>query len=297
MTSGQKSLPGRALALQVRPARQERRLAQRAAAAHRRRSPTTSAIDPVDAHRGDQPRPGHHLHPDRLAVAGRPSMGSWVAYGLGSENQDLPAFVVLISPERPDQRPAALRPALGQRLPADALPGREAPPRPASRCSTSSNPPGIDRRPAAGGCSTASAGSTPSATPRSGDPEIPTRIAQYEMAYRMQTSVPELTDLSERAGVDVLDLYGPDVRKPGTLRRQLPAGPPPGRARRPVHPALPPGLGPARRPARRASAASATTPTSRPPRWSRTSSSAACSTTRWSSGAASSAGRSTARGP
>jgi hypothetical protein len=49
-----------------------------------------------------------------------------------------------------------------------------------------------------------------------GDPEIATRIAQYEMAYRMQTSVPELTDLS-REPRHILDLYGPDARKPGTF--------------------------------------------------------------------------------
>ena len=50
-------------------------------------------------------------------IAGRPSIGSWLAYGLGSENQDLPAFVVLISPRhRQQRRSAAVRPALGQRL-------------------------------------------------------------------------------------------------------------------------------------------------------------------------------------
>jgi hypothetical protein len=51
-----------------------------------------------------------------------------------------------------------------------------------------------------------------------GDPEIATRIAQYEMAYRMQASVPELTDLSKEPG-HVLDLYGPDVHKPGSYAR------------------------------------------------------------------------------
>ena len=69
MTSGQKNVPVRRRHLQVRAARQERRLVQRAAAAH--------GVDrgrhlrrQVDAHRGDQPRPGHHLHPDRLPAAG-----------------------------------------------------------------------------------------------------------------------------------------------------------------------------------------------------------------------------------
>ena len=73
-----------------------------------------------------------------------------------------------------------------------------------------------------------------------GDPEIATRIAQYEMAYRMQTSVPELTDLSDEPD-RVFDLYGPDVAQARHLRRQLPAGPPAGRARRALHPALPRG--------------------------------------------------------
>ena len=50
---------------------------------------------------------------------------------------------------------------------------------------------------------------------RVGDPEIDARIAQYEMAYRMQTSIPELTDLSDEPQ-NVLDLYGPDVMRPGT---------------------------------------------------------------------------------
>ena len=54
-------------------------------------------------------------------LAGRPSIGAWLSYGLGSENQDLPAFVVMISQrQRQHDRPAALRPAVGQRLPAVA---------------------------------------------------------------------------------------------------------------------------------------------------------------------------------
>ena len=52
----------------------------------------------------------------------------------------------------------------------------------------------------------------------SGDPEITTRIAQYELAFRMQASVPELTDLADEPG-DVLDLYGPDARGPAASRR------------------------------------------------------------------------------
>ena len=79
-----------------------------------------------------------------------------------------------------------------------------------------------------------------------GDPEILTRVAQYELAYRMQSSVPELTDLS-REPRSVLELYGPDVRKTGKLRRQLPPCQATGRARGAVHPALSHGVGPAQR--------------------------------------------------
>ena len=74
---------------------------------------------------------------------GRPSMGSWVTYGLGSESQDLPGFVVLsVRRDGPQRR----RRELGERLPADGLPGRAVPHRAATRSSTSSNPPGVDRR-------------------------------------------------------------------------------------------------------------------------------------------------------
>ena len=80
-----------------------------------------------------------------------------------------------------------------------------------------------------------------------GDPEIATRIAQYELAYRMQTSVPELTDLSSEPEhtFDTLRRRRAQARH---LRRQLPARTPPGRARGPVHPALPSRLGPAHQP-------------------------------------------------
>ena len=134
---------------------------------------------------------------------GRPSMGAWVSYGLGSENQNLPAFVVMISQaQRAQHRPAAVLAPVGQRLPAVQPPGREVPRR---------------RRP--GAVPLQPAGHRPHHAPRHarrarqaqphagrtriGDPEIETRIAQYEMAYRMQTSVPELTDLSKEPRADL----------------------------------------------------------------------------------------------
>ena len=76
-----------------------------------------------------------------------------------------------------------------------------------------------------------------------GDPEIVTRIRQYEMSYRMQTSVPELTDLSKEPA-STFELYGPDSRKPGTYRGELHPGAASGGARRALHPALSHGLGP-----------------------------------------------------
>jgi hypothetical protein len=147
-------------------------------------------------------------------VAGRPSFGSWVSYGLGCETDDLPAFVVMISRgtgRRVDQPlydrlwgsgflPTAYQ---GVKFRSEGDP-----------VLFLSNPPGID-----------------SGERRSmlddirrlneineaefGYPEIVTRIRQYEMSYRMQSSVPELTDLSKEPA-STFELYGPDSRKPGT---------------------------------------------------------------------------------
>jgi hypothetical protein len=57
----------------------------------------------LDVHRGHQPRPGHHLFPDRLANCRAAVLGSWIHYGLGSVNQNLPAFIVLVTPHKSDQ--------------------------------------------------------------------------------------------------------------------------------------------------------------------------------------------------
>jgi len=142
-------------------------------------------------------------------------MGAWVSYGLGSENKDLPAFVAMVSQGsgNPNDQP------LYDRLWGSGfLPSRY---QGIKFRSTGdpvlylSNPSGLD-----------------SATRRrmlddlarlnqlrqeeTGDPEIATRIAQYEMAFRMQTAVPELTDLS-REPRHVIEMYGPDARRPGTF--------------------------------------------------------------------------------
>ncbi len=148
-------------------------------------------------------------------LAGRPSIGSWLSYGLGSDNRDLPAFVVLISQGtgRPNDQPlydrlwgSGFLPTRyqGVKLRAGSEPVLYL-----------SNPSGIDsgaRRDYLDDLNRLNRMRLDAV----GDPEISTRIAQYELAYRMQSSVPELTDLS-RESERVMDLYGPDVRKPGTF--------------------------------------------------------------------------------
>jgi hypothetical protein len=144
-------------------------------------------------------------------LAGRPSMGSWVAYGLGSMNQDLPAFVVLLSRGGSDQ-PLYDRlwgsGFLPTRYQGVKLHGGKEPvlylANPAG-CSPQTRRQQLDDLGELNRLRHAEAG----------DPEILTRVAQYELAYRMQSSVPELTDLSHEPA-HVLDLYGPDVRKPGS---------------------------------------------------------------------------------
>ena len=147
-------------------------------------------------------------------LAGRPSIGAWVAYGLGSESHDLPAFVVMISQGRATPTTSRCTTGSGAAASCRRLTRGSSSARSATRSSTSRILPASRRRPD-GGCSTTRAGSTRSTTRESGDPEILTRIAQYELAFRMQTSVPELTDLSDEPG-SVLEMYGPDVRRPGT---------------------------------------------------------------------------------
>lgn len=148
-------------------------------------------------------------------IAGRPSFGSWISYGLGSENQDLPAFVVMTSDGtgRPGDQP------LYDRLwSAGFLPSRFQGVRLRSagdRVLFLSDPPGVDRSMRA--AMLAGVRELNQVHQQAvGDPEIQTRIAQYEMAFRMQTSIPDLADLSHEPE-HVLNLYGPEVRKPGTF--------------------------------------------------------------------------------
>src|SRR5215213_7062730 len=138
---------------------------------------------------------------------GRPSLGAWLSYGLGSENHNLPAFLVMISQGSGNK---ADQPIFSRLWGSGFLPTQHQGVRLRSGKSDPvlylSNAPGIDpetRRRMLDGV----AELNHIAHKAFGDPEINTRIAQYEMAYRMQTSVPELTDLSGESQA-TLDLYG-----------------------------------------------------------------------------------------
>lgn len=144
---------------------------------------------------------------------GRPCVGSWLSYGLGSANENLPAFVVMISSGKESDQPLFARlwsaGFMESQFQGVQFRGGGDP------VLYLSNPPGISpgsRREVLDTLDTLNARQFESYS----DPEIKTRIAQYEMAYRMQTSVPELTDLSKESE-DTLDMYGPAVRTPGTF--------------------------------------------------------------------------------
>jgi len=145
-------------------------------------------------------------------LAGRPSIGSWISYGLGSENQDLPAFVVMVS-----QGTGGSQALADRQWGSGFLPTRYQGVK--FRAGTDpvlylSNPPGYSgeaRRRFLDDLSRLNELNLKQYQ----DPEIATRIAQYEMAYKMQSSVPELTDLSKEPE-SVFEMYGPDARKPGS---------------------------------------------------------------------------------
>ena len=148
-------------------------------------------------------------------LPGRPSTGAWLSYGLGSMNQNLPAFVVLHSTVNGGFGGQALYSRLWG---AGFLSTRH---QGVSLRSTGdpvlylSNPKGMSaemRRRMLDELAKLNRQRFKDV----GDPEIQSRIAQYEMAYRMQTSVPELTDISDESQ-STLDMYGPEVKKPGTF--------------------------------------------------------------------------------
>jgi len=147
-------------------------------------------------------------------IAGRPSGGAWVNYALGSNNQDLPTFIVMSSGQAngvpidaaawgsgflPSHYQGVLFRSSQQPVPYIGNPG--------GLTST-------DRRAMLDAISDVAN----LQHQVSNDPEIPSKLSQYEMSYRMQTSVPQVADISDEPD-HVLDLYGPDVRKPGTFAR------------------------------------------------------------------------------
>lgn len=145
-------------------------------------------------------------------LAGRPALGAWVSYGLGSENQDLPAFVVLVSQGSGGTQALADRSWGSGFLPSryQGVKFRSG----ADPVLYLSNPPGYEgtaRRRFLDDLAKLNQGTLEDYQ----DPEVATRIAQYEMAFRMQSSVPELADLSKEPE-STFELYGPDARKPGS---------------------------------------------------------------------------------
>lgn len=148
-------------------------------------------------------------------LPGRPSIGAWLSYGIGSENQDLPAYIVLISQGTGNTND---QPLFGRLWGSGFLPSIHQGVKLRSSGDPVlylNNPPGLDastRREMLNGLGKLNR----MAQEAFGDPEINTRIAQYEMAYRMQTSVPELMDISKEKP-EVFEMYGPEARKPGTF--------------------------------------------------------------------------------
>jgi hypothetical protein len=158
--------------------------------------------------------PGITFFQTGFQLAGRPSIGSWLSYGLGSENKDLPSYVVMTAAgQKIGDQPLADRVWGSGFLPSSyqGVRFRSG----ADPVLHLSNPGGMDRdmrRKYLDGL----AEMNREQLDVTGDPEVATRISQYEMAFRMQMSVPELTDLSKEPA-HVVDRYGPDARKPGSF--------------------------------------------------------------------------------
>jgi Protein of unknown function (DUF1501) len=145
-------------------------------------------------------------------IAGRPSLGAWVHYGLGSDTEDLPAFVVLITPGKVDQ------PLYSRLWGSGFLPSRHQGVQFRSGGDPVlylANPDGVSRESRRALLDRLNELHAHAAA-RSNDAEIDARIAHYEMAYRLQASVPSVIDLTNEPD-ETFSLYGPDARTPGTF--------------------------------------------------------------------------------
>ncbi|MCP4192345.1 MAG: DUF1501 domain-containing protein [Planctomycetaceae bacterium] len=146
-------------------------------------------------------------------IPGRPSLGAWTSYGLGSENRNLPDYLVLISKmKRPSDQPlydhywgSGFLPSRFQGV---KLRNAKDP------VLYLRDPDGLPRS-IRRGMLDGIADLNQIRADHTGDPEVETRIRQYEMAWRMQTSIPELNDLSDETE-ETFDLYGQDSRRPGS---------------------------------------------------------------------------------
>ena len=147
-------------------------------------------------------------------IAGRPSTGAWVTYALGSANRDLPMFVVMSSgnpggvPIDASTWAAGFMPSHYQGV--QFRSGQE----PVPYIESAAGHTKKDRREMLDAIGKLAQLQRDA----SNDPEIPSKISQYEMAFRMQASVPDVADIANEPD-HVLDMYGPDVRKPGTFAR------------------------------------------------------------------------------
>jgi len=148
-------------------------------------------------------------------LPGRPSMGAWLSYGLGSMNENLPTYVVLHSKVTSNKPNQAVYPRLWGTgfLPSEhqgvALRSQGDP------VLFLKDPDGMSRETRRTMLDSLEA-LNQQALGEFGDPEIAARIKQYELAYRLQASVPELMDLSKES-VETMELYGKDAREPGTF--------------------------------------------------------------------------------
>ena len=152
-------------------------------------------------------------------IGGRPCLGSWASYGLGSMNENLPTFVVLVATPTNREQEQAISARLWS---SGYLPGEHAGVSFRSKGDPIlyiNNPPGVPdsvRRRTIEGLNALNE----LEFQQLGDPETQTRISQYEMAFRMQASVPELTDLSKEPE-HIFELYGPDAKKPGSFANSV----------------------------------------------------------------------------